>query len=226
MESRNHIKTGRNRKAKRVGKLKKMIMKKFLLSLLLFTICAAGFCTKRTITSSGFTFSPATITISVGDSVNFNIESIHNAVEVSQATWNNNGTTPLPGFSVPFGGGLVLPAKLTLGTHYYVCTPHASSGMKGTIIVQNTTNSSDVQWQTNLSVYPNPSNGKIHCIINNLPLAKECNMKICNLQGETVYETGVISTTSDIDISNLTAGIYIMRVCTGQTILTRKISIR
>jgi hypothetical protein len=55
---------------------------------------------------------------------------------VSQATWNANGTTPLPGgFSVPFGGGMVLPSQLGIGTHYYVCQAHVSFGMKGKIIV-------------------------------------------------------------------------------------------
>jgi plastocyanin len=88
---------------------------------------------------SGFAFNPASITITIGDEVNFMINnSTHNAVEVSQATYNANGTSALAGgFSFPVGsGGLVPQAKLTLGTHYYVCTPHvASFSMKGTITV-------------------------------------------------------------------------------------------
>src|SRR2546426_323217 len=97
-----------------------------------------GFATNWTVsaTNSQFTFTPSALTIASGDSVQFVLGSIHNAVEVSQATWNANGTTALAGgFSVPFGGGLVLPAQLPLGIHYYVCTNHASMGMKGTITV-------------------------------------------------------------------------------------------
>ncbi|HNT19496.1 MAG TPA: T9SS type A sorting domain-containing protein [Saprospiraceae bacterium] len=96
-----------------------------------------GFCKTWFVTNSGNSFSPATITISPGDSVQFNLAVAHNVREVSQGTWNANGTSSLAGgFQLPFGGGLVLPAQLGAGTHYYVCVPHASQGMKGTIVVQ------------------------------------------------------------------------------------------
>ncbi len=90
------------------------------------------------ILSSGFTFSPSSITITSGDTVVFTISLSHNAVEVSQATWDVNGTTPLGGgFSVPFGGGSVV--LTAVGTRRYVCTNHAGSGMKGTITVNPAT---------------------------------------------------------------------------------------
>src|SRR5215831_2615330 len=108
-------------------------MKAKLLFLLFLLVAGwTGYSTTHTITNSGFTFTPATITISSGDDVNFVLESIHNVVEVNQATWDANGFTPLPGgFSDPFGGGLVPASKLTAGIHWYVCGVHASFGMKG-----------------------------------------------------------------------------------------------
>lgn len=103
----------------------------------LFLPVAAG-ATTHTIGNSGTSFSPASLSINLGDTVIFSIASSHNAVEVSQATWNGNGNTPLSGgFSVPFGGGTVVPTST--GTYYYVCSPHASLGMKGTITVTSTT---------------------------------------------------------------------------------------
>lgn len=113
-------------------------MKKILLSLLLVSISIAGYSKIWTINNSGSTFSPATITIVYGDTVRFTITVAHDAREVSQTTWNAGGTTALPGgFQTPFGGGLVLPTQLGVGTHYYICTPHVGIGMKGTIIVQS-----------------------------------------------------------------------------------------
>ncbi len=113
---------------------------KIIFSLLLFVISLKGFSTIWTVTNSGFTFSPATITIVFGDTVDFNVTSEHNAAEVSLATWNINDNTPLSGgFQTPFGGGMVFPAQLSVGTHYYVCEAHASMGMKGIVIVQNCT---------------------------------------------------------------------------------------
>jgi plastocyanin len=202
-------------------------MKKSLLSLLLFVISTSGFCTKWTITNSGKTFSPATITINVGDSVNFSLGSIHNAVEVSQATWNANGNTALPGFSLPFGGGLVLPANLTVGTHYYVCAPHASSGMKGTIIVQNTTTGvMENQLQKDITVYPNPTNGKFQIAFAELNLSKNYNLEIYKENGERIYKSVVTNPKSDVDLSNQSKGVYFIKFYNGQSVLTKKIVIQ
>ena len=49
------------------------------------------------VTYSGFTFSPSTITINLGDTVNFQLSSIHSALEVSQATYNADENTALKG---------------------------------------------------------------------------------------------------------------------------------
>ncbi len=104
----------------------------FFVSLFLFPSPLPA--TKHTVTFSGLTFSPATITITEGDTVVFTLSGIHNALEISQATWDANGTTPLSGgFSVPFGGGEAVPSGT--GTHYYICENHALSSMKGRIIV-------------------------------------------------------------------------------------------
>jgi len=91
----------------------------------------------HTITSSGFTFVPNNITINLGDTLNFSLESIHNAREVSLGTWNSNGTTSNGGFEVSLGGGIVVLTEVR--TYYYVCVPHASFGMKGTITVTSVT---------------------------------------------------------------------------------------
>ncbi|HYQ85642.1 MAG TPA: plastocyanin/azurin family copper-binding protein [Bacteroidota bacterium] len=92
-----------------------------------------GLATVHTISNSGFTFSPNNVTIVSGDTVQFVIAAMHDAVEVSKATWDVNGNTSNGGFMVPFGGGTIVLTDT--GTHYYVCEPHASIGMKGIIAV-------------------------------------------------------------------------------------------
>jgi plastocyanin len=196
---------------------------KILLSILLMVTALTGFSKTWTITNSGTTFSPATITINQGDSVKFSLGSAHNSVEVSQSTWNANGNTPIPGFSTPYGGGLVLPAKLTAGTHYYVCQPHAAVGMKGTITVQNLTGNAEIPQLPDISVYPNPSNGMFHLSVSGLQDTKKYNLEIFNLLGGKVYESTVSNATSDIDLSNSSIGIYFLKIFDGQNILTKKI---
>jgi plastocyanin len=88
----------------------------------------------RTITTVGNTFSPDSTVIRFGDTVQFTNMVGHNAVEVSAATWNANGTTPLAGgFSTVVSGNTI--TGLSVGLHYYICTPNAALGMKGRIWV-------------------------------------------------------------------------------------------
>jgi len=197
---------------------------KILLSLLLIVISLSGFSKTWTVNSSGFKFSPSDITITLGDTVNFSLGSSHNSVEVSKATYDANGNTALPGFSVPFGGGKVLPAQLTVGTHYYVCTPHASLGMKGTIIVQNITGVAAIQLQPELSVYPNPSTGMFHLAINGLQDSKRYNLEVLNLLGEKVYSSVIATENPDIDLSNSSNGIYFIRFSDGQNLITKRVN--
>lgn len=186
-------------------------MKKLIFSLLLFSLGMASFCTTWQVTNVGTTFSPATVTIHLGDSVNFILEAPHNGVEVSQSTWNANGNTALPGgFQTPFGGGLVLPSKLAVGTHYYVCSPHASLGMKGIIIVENNSGIADNKLQAGISVYPNPAN--------NLMTIKAANdlvgsqYLISDQAGRQVLNGKLANETTPVDISQLTSGVYLIQV--------------
>jgi plastocyanin len=205
-------------------------MKKILLTVLILLSGATCFSKTWTITSSAsFTFVPATLTITLGDSVDFQLASIHDAVEVSLATWNANGTTPLPGFSTPDGGGLVLPAQLTVGTHYYVCTHHvASMGMKGTIIVQSTTGIEETAMLSNISIYPNPTTGRFSLEFNNadIPSEKDCSLEIYNMNGQKIYQTPVLYPTSEFDLSNQSDGIYFIKIKNDQAVLTKKIVIQ
>ena len=113
-------------------------MKKITLFAILLISSLTSFSTTWTVTAPSFplAFTPTLITITAGDSVKFVLAGTHDAREVSLTTWNANLNTPLPGgFQTPWSGGLVLPAQLGVGTHYYVCTPHAAFGMKARIIV-------------------------------------------------------------------------------------------
>jgi plastocyanin len=186
-------------------------MKLILLSLLLVLSCLSGYSTTLTVTNSGATFSPSSITITVGDDVNFVLETIHNAVEVSQATWNANGSAALPGgFSTGFGGGLVPANQLGIGTHYYVCTPHASIGMKGTIIVQSTTDIPGNLFRPDFSIYPNPSEGLVTIKAKTNVIGR--NYFIIDNAGRKVFEGRLNDETTPVDVSQLARGIYLFQL--------------
>jgi plastocyanin len=81
-------------------------------------------------------FTPEDLTIAVGDCVNFIMSDTHNAIEVSEDSYNNRDGTPLEGgFGVQFGETLEVYFG-EAGTHFYVCQPHISTDMIGTITVE------------------------------------------------------------------------------------------
>ncbi|MFZ1678310.1 MAG: T9SS type A sorting domain-containing protein [Saprospiraceae bacterium] len=204
------------------------MMKRITLLFLLLSAGTVGLCTTVTITNSGFTFSPETITITLGDSVKFTVNSIHKPVEVSEATWNANGNTSSGGFNLPFGGGLVLPAQLQVGTHFYVCSPHAGQGMKGKIIVQGSTATKDIHFPVEVSVYPNPSDGRFQVIMDNVELSKKYDLDVYNTEGKRVYlkPRSDIELVNIIDLSGVEKGIYILNLRDGRKTYSKKIMIQ
>jgi plastocyanin len=93
-------------------------------------------------------FSPSDLTINLGDTVYFENLGSHNAVEVSEETYNSDGTASNGGFELYSDGYIVFEE---VGTHYYVCTPHVQMGMKGTITVQG--NPIQGQWYADIGDY-------------------------------------------------------------------------
>ncbi len=204
-------------------------MKKYLLLSAFFLAAAAGFSSTSTITNSGYEFTPAALTIAMGDDVNFVLEAMHNAREVSQATWNANGNTALPGgFTVPYGGGNVAASFLTTGIHYYVCAPHAALGMKGTISVINTTGITENLLKEGISVFPNPSYGKFQLKVNNPQVLKPFNLGIYDVLGNRVYTKSELLQADiiNVEISDLPRGTYLIRFDEGEESYCRKIIIR
>lgn len=203
-------------------------MKKIILVILLTIFHLNVFSATWVVTSPGNTFSPASLTIKFGDNVNFSIASWHNAVEVSQAVWNANDNSPEIGFMVPYGGGIATPQQLPVGTHYYVCTPHAAMGMKGVIIVQAATGLDETLLENNVSIFPNPVVDQLNVRLN-FPEASNLEVKLYDVQGKLVNtllpKTSVSGAFSQaFPISNeLKPGVYFVRMTLGDNSTYRKV---
>ena len=86
--------------------------------------------------TSGFTFSPDVVTINAGDFVEFQMPQNQAVLQVDQASFDANDSTPLPGgFSVAFGKTKKVKFAAP-GTYYYVSPSSIELGMKGKIIVK------------------------------------------------------------------------------------------
>ena len=187
----------------------------FLFLLLLFAATNVSFSTTYTITNSGFTFSPSSITINLGDTVNFVVSSIHFPRQVSQSTWDANGNTSNGGFDLPAGGGTVILTQT--GICYYVCVPHASMGMKGTITVNSATDVKSISETTPnnfilMQNYPNPFNPST-IISYSVPKSSFVTIKVYDALGrelETLVD-GVKTPGNykiNFNMGNLASGVY------------------
>lgn len=182
------------------------------LHLLFVALTTGTSATVWTINNSGNNFVPTLITINAGDTVRFQISAAHDAREVSQATWSGNGNTPLPGgFQTPDGGGFIYPAQLGVGTHYYVCTPHADQGMKGRIVVQDiTTSSAGGRVEGTLSAGPNPAVDLLQVTIpEQLGGAL---YQVFDDSGRVVRSGTVVAPMTLVQLSDMRDGAYLLRI--------------
>jgi len=185
-------------------------MRRIYLLQLFILLSISGFSTTVVITNSNLTFTSNSVTITSGDTINFSLESMHNAVEVSKATWDANGNTALSGgFQVPFGGGVVLPSQLGIGVHYYVCQPHASYGMKGMITVQGVTAVKETQ-SLSCIIYTNQPSTVVTLKVSNDLLG--ANYTILNLLGHKLLSGTLLSESNDIGIAEFPIGLYLIQL--------------
>ncbi|MFM2207274.1 MAG: hypothetical protein RL213_1249 [Bacteroidota bacterium] len=166
-----------------------------------------------TVTNSGLTFSPNAITVNQGDTVQFQISSTHNVREVSQATFQANGSTALPGgFQLPFGGGQLFTAQLSTGMHYYVCSPHAGAGMKGTIEILSTSTLPEVTVFPT-AIYPVPARDRIRVSFPDGVTGSP--FHITDITGRTVYSGMIEGRENDVETLSWPKGIYLLRSANG-----------
>ena len=197
---------------------------KFSLLLLLLPIAISAYSITWQVTNSGFTFSPSTVTIHLGDDVNFTLAANHNAVEVSAATWNASGSTTNGGFDLAYGGGLVSASQLSVGTHYYVCQPHASMGMKGKIVVVETTAVPETKTSLSITLAPNPASNFIRITANETNLIGSGYVLFDQL-GRQVLAGKLTDKITSVAINQLPSGMYFMRIA-AQNIETYKVMIK
>jgi len=215
-----------------INHLSKKVMKKIILALIVSAFCMNGQGTNIGITNVGVTFSPSDVTITQNDVITFTLFTVHNAVEVSQATWNANGSTPLSGgFNVPFGGGSLSGSNLSVGIHYYICENHISLGMKGTITVEAVASVPDIKTLQDVSIYPNPAKDYLTVQYNTAETSNVLEINLYDLQGKLVLvlipKTEVAGIYSrSISINNgIRGGIYIVRILSGEKTTFQKVII-
>lgn len=187
-------------------------------SILTFTFCiiliSVSAQTRHVINSSGLEYTPDSLVVMVGDTIEFDVGASHPTNEVTQGTWQSNGTSGNGGFNFPNGQGeFVAQAQ---GTLYYVCQNHVSSGMKGRIFVTPGIGTEE-RTLSQLEAYPNPVNENLFIKMDINPLVEEAG--IYSLQGQLVkaVELQNLSDQQRINTASLPKGAYILQIKNGNT---------
>lgn len=187
-------------------------------SILTFTFCifliSAYAQTRHIISSSGLEYSPDSLVVMVGDTVEFDVSASHPTTQVSQSTWQNNGTNNNGGFDFSNGQGEFVVQNQ--GTLYYVCVNHVSSGMKGRIFAMPSIGN-DEKALSDFRAYPNPVHDFLFLEMRVQPEVETAG--IYNLNGQLIKAITLdnISSPQKVNTSKLSAGIYILQIKNGNT---------
>ena len=172
------------------------------------------------VSASGMSFTPADITIDVGDTVRWtNAGGTHN-VNGTTATFAGNPES----FGNALGTGWVFDHKFTIaGTYNYRCDQHFGGGMTGTInVVDPTANIETLAAKSNgiLNIYPIPASSELTIELSNESLNKsqELVLIVFDMSGKEVLRQHAISTTTvKLNTAGLENGMYIINLMNGST---------
>jgi plastocyanin len=206
--------------------LKAIHMKKHYLLFILSLLFGTGlFATDHTIVTAGFTYSPSTLAAAIGDNVTIVASGNHPTTQVSQETWDGNGTTPLPdGFGTNTSSFTFTIEEA--GTIYYVCDNHVGAGMKGQINV-STVGVDEYVDEVNVDFGAMPiTDGTLTYAIE-APENAVKSISVVGLNGQQVLEAEVTSSEGRLEL-NARPGVYIvlLKDADGNLVFRESISVK
>lgn len=170
---------------------------------------------KYNVVASGMSFTPSSLIINQGDTVEWNnVSGFHN-VNGTQATFPSN--------PVSFGNGAAgAPWTYTfvfntIGNYTYMCDVHGIS-MSGTITVQTPVQITEVDARKNFKIFPNPATDCFKIDANQ----SITTVSMYNITGKLVKKS---YQSSKIDIMDLPKGLYILNIETVDETIVEKIII-
>jgi len=160
-----------------------------------------------------YSFSPADITINVGDKVIWtNTQGNHN-VNGTQTTFPSNPES----FGNSLGSNWTFEHVFnTAGTYDYQCDPHAGFGMVGTVTVNLGTNADKDMATEGMKLYPNPATQYIDLLLSTKS-AKAVSIKVYSIIGKLIDQKVLGNIESyRYNLSGLKNGIYLMEINDGK----------
>lgn len=190
----------------------------FIATLTLFFTSSIQAQVTHDVSASGMSFTPANITINLGDTVRWtNAGGTHN-VNGTTATFAGNPES----FGNSLGTGWVFDHKFTVaGSYDYRCDQHFGGGMTGRVIVVDpTANIEEIAAKSNviLNIYPIPASNEVTIELSSAVLngSQELALIVFDMSGKEVLRQHAISTTTvKLNTAGLENGMYILNLVDG-----------
>ncbi len=199
---------------------------KFFLVFAFLLFVSTAYSTTWTVQAAGFSFTPSTVAVTVGDTVKWQwVEGIHTTtsttIPAGAAAWN----APLDAVNTTYKYVVTLP-----GMYNYICIPHQTFGMVGVINASPIgikPIGTSVPEAYNLSQnFPNPFNPSTN-ITFDLPKNTAVKLVVYNIIGEqsAVLFNGELNAGSynaDWDASSFPSGVYFYKLSTDDFSQTKR----
>jgi plastocyanin len=196
-------------------------MKKHIYTLIF--LLAGAFTSQATIhivNVSSNQFTPSALTVTVGDTVSFVwVSGFHTTTSTitppGAPPWDAQITSSTPVYNVVI---------LVAGTYSYVCVPHQSMGMTGTITANTSVGIAQItEPQLNVAIRP----GQKLVLTVDLPKSSAVQLSIHDLLGRTVNSNSIMNQAAgkqeyEMELSGNPYGYYFVRLVAGDNVLTRR----
>jgi len=151
--------------------------------------------------------------INQSDDYSYSIEEVENATAyhwtISNTNWMlTSDSTSVVTLTIPVSGNGILSV--------YASNNCGNSNTQ-TLSIESNIAVIDYQPNAHISIYPNPTLGKIEIKMNNLKLI-EGRVEIYNINGEKIKEARLLDEISTIDLSGLANGSYIVKIINNNII--------
>lgn len=189
-----------------------------IIASVLVVIPARIFATKHLVSVGNFFFSPATLTVSVGDTIRWvwsagshTTTSVSGGIPAGATAWDALITSS----STSFEYRVTVP-----GSYSYICKPHAP-GMAGSFNATTVGVSAPVL--AGVKIGPNPTTGLVR-ISGLMTTEKPVEATVYNGAGKLVKSESLAGTTGNtLDLQDLQVGTYYIRFSSGEASETRQV---
>jgi hypothetical protein len=149
---------------------------------------------------------------------------VGNAVAVNANGFNTYTWTPATGLSATSGASV--SASPTVTTTYIVTgvTGACKTSSSLTVTVNPCTGIANVSNNAAISIYPNPSNGLVTVVMSTVNSGTT--LYVTDMIGKEVFKSVVTDTNTNLDLSSLQKGLYMVTVANGQNKHIQKLIIQ